>query len=595
MSYLKHPSELNSYQQYRHAVKIAKSSSRMRNPAWYQNALDLDVQIHLYLMDNVSAACYLYVRSSGVFDKIADISSRQLEQREELAKLVDKALKHDASRGAKSLGVVLYLADEFSLAGLGPEYKNPAELQGLREKMRYAPKEVLDDKTISTETHAWRLFPYAGAAAGTEFATAVAVSCKRSHTLKALREIADEKNFPIRTCALSAPLCAIGLVPWFANGGSDGGVCLFNYHTFTLMAFFGSQGELLVMRSMPHANGSAMPANIGPAIQATATAFEMERPDISVVSMVGNDVEALSAILQQSIPGASANTVNFDDFLHENNLPVDSPLECISVTQTIDPEIFPLAGNETFTALAKEGWHLQDFLAADQHELDMYPDRSDMKILRFGGRVKKLAAVLFLGVLAYGGLNISTKINSDVWAHQPKDDQAESKLLTGEIARYEHWNNLLMDRSKAWVCLELVARITPTDGSVVLKNVKHDLKLKREVNSSDSGFSKDWVITGYATDHGIEQLEKHCTSDGVRKLFLDVAQCTESAAYLPDVGQRDITVSLAPRSNPMYNKYNKYNNLNAGSAFERIFTLTISQNITADDEMALVAVKEVNN
>lgn len=592
MSESRHPSELNSYQQYRRSVRLAKSTSRMRNAAWYHDALDLDHQIHCYLGDETGARCYLHVKSSGVFEKIDGLNSRQFEQREELERFIDTTLSHEACRGAKSLGIIFYLADEFSLAGLGPEYKNPNELGALRHKMAHAPREVLDDKTISTDTHAWRLFPYPGAVAGSEFATAVAVSRRRGEVLKSIREIADEKNFPIRTCALSAPLCAIGLVPWFSKGNEEGGVCLFNYRSFTLMAFFNNRGNLVVMRFMPHANGAAMPANIGPAIQATATAFEMERPDIIIVPMVGNNAEGLASMLQQSMPAAEVLTVNPSEFLDAHGLTGDTPLECIAVIQQLDPELCPLAENETFAALSEDRWHLQDFLSADQYELDMYPDRSDMRILKIGRRIRKIAALLFVTVLAYGGYNIFAKVNSAVWAHQPKDDKAETQALGAELDRYEHWNNLLMDRSKGWVCLELVARITPMDGSVVLKNVKHDVKLKREGAGSDSGFSRDWVITGYATDIGIEQLEKHCTSEGIKKLFLDVAQNTESAAYLPDVGQRDITVSLAPRSNPMYNKFNT---LNAGSTFERIFTLTISQNITAEDEMALISLKGANN
>lgn len=582
----KHPSELNPYQQYRRSVKVAKSTSRMKCLAWYQDALDLDVQIHCYLKDDSGVDCYLHVKSGDVFEKLGAINAAQLEQRDFLEQFIDDALDHEACRRADSLGVIFYLADDFSLAGLGPEFKNPIELPNLRQKMCDAPKEVLDDKTISTDTHAWRLFPYAGAAAGTEFATAVAVSQHRSETLKMLREIGNDKNFPIRTCGLSAPLCAIGLVPLFATANQEGSVCLFNYHTFTLMAFFNGHGDLMVLRNMPHPNGATLPANIGPAIQATATAFEMEKPDIRVLSMVGNDIQSLPLMLQQSIPGSHGYVINAHELLENHALSTDIPLECIAVTREIDPELYPLAANETFTSLREDCWHVQDFFSPHQEELDMYPDRSDMKILRFGRRIRKIAALVIACVLVYGTFNVFTKVNSDVWNHQPIDHVAESKKLTGEIARFEHWNNLLMDRSKGWVCLELVSLITPADGSVSLRSVKHNVTLRKDGNSGKSGFSKKWVIIGYANELGIEHLEKDCTSDGISKLFLKVAQSTENAAYLPELGQRDITVSLAPRFNPSYNNYSREN---AGSEFTRMFTLTITQNITADDVMALVA------
>ena len=590
MSEPKHPSELNVFQQYRRSVKVAKSTSRMRNMAWYQDALDLDVQIHCYIKDDSGVSCYLYNKSNNACEKFGDLNLRQLEQREELSNFIELALEQDVCRGAKSLGIVFYIADEFSLAGLGPEYKNPGELVSLRDMMRDDPKEILDDKTISTESHAWRLFPYAGVDAGGEFATAVAVPCSLSDTLKMFREIGAEKNFPIRTCALSAPLCAIGLVPLFSHTSEEGAVCLFNYLTFTLMAFFNSKGDLSVMRYMPHPNGATMPANIGPAIQSTATALEMEKPDTMVVSMVGNGLEALSETLQQSIPDAEIAVVDSADLIDAYGLPVDCPLELIAVTQKIDPEICPLAENETYVALREEGWSRQDFLSADQDEIDMFPDMADMKVLRFGRRVGKMAALFVLCVLSYGGYNIFTKVTSDVWKHQPTDHKAETEVLTNELARFEHWNNLLMDRSKAWVCLELIARIVPTDDSVILKSVKHNVRLSKDNKSSKHGFSKEWVIDGFATDRGIEHLEKHCTSEGISKLFHNVAVSTENAAYFPDAGQRDVTVSLVPRINP---SYNSFSGQKAESSFARTFKISITQNITAEDEMALAAIEGV--
>ena len=300
------------------------------------------------------------------------------------------------------------------------------------------------------------------------------------------------------------------------------------------MAFFNSHGNLMVLRYMPHANGAVIPANIGPAIQSTATAFEMEKPDIFLVSMVGNDLVSFSSLLQQSMLGASVLTVDPDQLLHAHGLPSGCPLECIAITQDIDTEVYPLAENETFSALRDEAWYIQDFLSADQDEIDMYPDRADMKILKFGRRIKKSCAFYLWAFCSTLDILFPprSRVMSGVINHQ--DDKAETKCLTNELKRYEHWNNLLMDRSKAWVCLELVARMIPTDGSVILKTVKHDCSTKKESNSSQSGFSKEWVITGFASELGIEHLEKHCTSDGINKLFLDVALSTENAAYLPE-------------------------------------------------------------
>ena len=189
-----HPSEMNLFQQYVRTVNLVKTTSRMKNPAWYQGALDLEVQVHCYLKNEGDVECFLHLKSQGVYEKIEGLTQRQLQMTDELEGFVDRVLHSDGVVKPKSLGVIFYLADELSMAGLGPEYQNPADMDELREMMIETPTEVLDDKTVSSETHAWRLFPYPGAPAGNEFATAVAVSRKHDDTLRTLREIGCSRN-----------------------------------------------------------------------------------------------------------------------------------------------------------------------------------------------------------------------------------------------------------------------------------------------------------------------------------------------------------------------------------------------------------------
>ena len=579
-----HPSELNIFQQYCRTVKLAKTTSRMKNQAWYQDALELDVQIHCYLKDSGAAECFLYVKSQNSCEKIQSLSSRQLEQREELEKFINKTLELKTAKKAQSLGVILYLADELSIAGLGPEHQNPVEINHLRQMMVEDPREVLDDKTVSVETHSWRLFPYAGAAAGNEFATAVAVSRRRSETLRVFREIGCDKNLPIRTCALSAPLCAIAALPLFAAASENGSICVFNYERFTLLAFFNSHCNLMMLRFMPHANGASTPTNLGPAVMATATAFELENPEISVLAMVNHDVEGLIVSLQSTMMGSDIVLVESGEILKSKSLPLDLPVEMLVATEGLDTEAYPLADNATFSAFREESWHLQDFLAPDQDELDMFPGRNDMKLLKIS-RLAKLAAIILLtGVLAYAGLTITSKTRSEAWNFKAQKNQASAITLRTELKRYEHWNNLLQDRSKAWVSMELIARLTPPDGSVILKDVKHNVNQRREQKGNKIGFAKEWAVSGFSNEKGLEHLESLSTRDGVKSLFRDVAMATGNAAYIPDVNQRDVTVSLRQRPNPNYNTVTPKN---PGDMYRRAFTMTISQKFSGQDEMAI--------
>lgn len=588
MSEAKHPSELNLLQQYHHTVKVAKTTSRLKNPSWYKDALELDVQVHCYLRDDSGMDCYLFLKQENTYRVIEGVDRRGLERQEELEKFIDRILGAEGVEKPEAIGVILYLAEELSLAGLGPEYQNPGELDELRAKMIAEPTEVLDDKTVSSETHAWRLLPYPGAPAGNEFATAVAVSKTHDETLRLLRGIGNERNLPIRTCALSAPLCAIAALPWFTTAKESGTVTVFNYTQFTLLAFFDKQCDLMMLRYMPHPHGASAPANLGPAVMATATAFELETPEINVVSMVGNDVDGIVVSLQSSMMGADIMLINKEEVLKSRSLPKEVPLEVVVTTQELDGAEFPLVENATFSAFREEGWTLQDFLAPSKEELEMFPSEGDMKLLRIGRKVKLAAAVVVLGIVFYSGVSGLSKIQSSAWHHKAENTVATALQLNTSIKRYEHWKKLLKDRSKAWVSMELIARLAPADGSVMLKDVKHKVSQKTASAVNDVGLVKSWVINGYANEKGLLHLEGLSTREGVKKLFNEVAGATGNQAYLPDVGQRDITVNLKQRPNPTYNSVNPSSR---GDVYRLAFTLTISQSIPGEDEMALSIAK----
>lgn len=586
-----HPSEMNLLQQYLRTTKLAKSTSRMKNPAWYQAALDLDLQLHCYLRNEGDPIYYIFNKTSNSYLKVDGPGQRQVSLNEELEKFIQEVLSHDVAKKAKSLGVVFYLADELSIASLGPEHQNPVEIDNLRKLMIEEPTEVLDDKTVSSETHAWRLLPYPGAPAGNEFATAVAVSRKHDETLRKIREIGNATNFPILTCALSAPLCMISSLPWFTTAKETGTIGVYNYEAFTVLAFHNKHGDLMMVRYMPHTSGAKTPSNMGPAAMASATAFELIDPEINVVSMVGNDVEGMVISLQGSMPGSEILMVDTQEILKEKSMPEEIPFELVVATAQLDPEVYPMAANATFALFNEEGWHLQDFLSPDQEEVELYPSQEDMKLLKLVRRLKWAAAFVLLGVLGYAGYSSWSKVKSPAWTHKKQNNQATALTLKTELKRHEHWNNLLMDRSKAWMSMELVARLTPSDGSVILKDVKHRVDQKIESKEKKYGFRKEWVINGFMNEKGLPHLEKYSTREGINRLFREVAEVTGSHAYIPDVGNRDVTVNLTQRSNPTYNTVNPQR---PSDRYRLAFTMTISQTFTGKDDLALGAITDTS-
>lgn len=583
-----HPAQLNIFQQYRRTVKLAATTSRLKNKDWYRDALDLNVQIHFYIKDDGGADCFLHVVSSNFYQAIGRLSSSELAQYDELEKLVHHTLLHEAAPRAKSLGIIFYLADEMSIASLGPEHQNPSELKELRAMMLESPKEALEDKTVSLSSHAWRLFPYAGASEGNEFATAVAVSRKYDGALKAFREIGESMNLPVRTTALCAPLCAIASMPWFSDVDSKGTVAVLNYKKFTLLGFFNSSYDLMLLRYMPHANGAEVPVNIGPAVLATATAFELENPTIQLLPVSGQDVDSAIVSLQSSMMGSDIMLVDIHEIMKNHNLPENTPLEMLTITRKIDPNIYPLVGNETFSSYQDEQWHSQDFLAPSREELELNPAQKDMKLLKLGRRLKALAAVALCGVLLYSGFNVWKKMSSPAWVHQPKNSVAITAGINQKIQQYNHWESLLKDRSKAWVSMELITRIAPDNGSAILSGVNHRVKQKPEQKVRKYGFQKEWVIRGFANDAGLKHLSEISTREGMKKIFAEVALATGNSAYLTNSSERDLTVKFTQKINQNFNSINPQN---LGDNLKYSFNMVILQTFSSVDDLAIGAIK----
>ena len=160
-----HPAGLNPLQRFRQAGAILRGTSRASNPAWYESALDLDLQLHLRV-DGSAVESFLYDRkvkawSPGpVFDEACATDPALIPA------FAAQVLSTARGAGASSIGVVLHLADEFATSELKPELDNPGALAELRGTIADDPKAVLDDASVSAADSSWRLIPYP--AAGSE-------------------------------------------------------------------------------------------------------------------------------------------------------------------------------------------------------------------------------------------------------------------------------------------------------------------------------------------------------------------------------------------------------------------------------------------
>ena len=182
----------------------------------------------------------------------------------------------------------------------------------------------------------------------------------------------------------------------------------------------------------------------------------------------------------------------------------------------------------------ESGWATQDFLPPARDEVELFPSRTEMKILRFGSVALRLGAAaifLFLGWTGVRGLRI---INDESW-HQTGEVSLEgNKILSSEIRRYEQWSALLADRSKAWVSMELVNQLFPDPESVVLSEASHRVRPELAQNKdTNAGVVKDWTLSGVSNTEALNHLTLISTTEGMGKVFERIREQTgnESVSY----------------------------------------------------------------
>lgn len=578
---------MNLFQLYRRTIKLDRTSSRMKNKDWYRDALELDVQLHCYMQSDHLADCYLHIQSRNHYELLGQVDLRELERDEAgLQMWIDevKRLPALSKMKIKSLGVILYLTDEFAMAGLSPDHKDADALLDLKDLLESDPKQVFEDKSVSLETHAWRLFPYAGAKPGAEFASGIAVHREWDGLLKALRGVGERKNFPIRTCALNAPLVALASMPWCASVCEQGSVGLFNYPKFTVLVIFDGRGDLLMVRHIPHAMGSKTPRNIGPSVFSAATAYELEQPEIYVFPIAGAPLDGVIISLQTALKGSDVMLVEVGDVLQSRGVDQSLPLEVLTATQEMDAGVYPLVANRTYSEMIENGWALQDFLSASAEEVASVPSAGGMRLLRISRWVRMAAALVLIAVVAQSGFQIWSQIMSDAWQSKPENVQAQTVSLNQELAEYERWNDLLKDRSKGWICMELISRLMPQDGSIELTRMKHQYKKQSAARGKEIYYAKEWHLTGVANGQGIQHLEDFNTRDSrkMKAIFQQVAEVTGNSVYRPDIKGRDLSVKFTRASST------RRGGAKGSDKHPYSFTLSIIQNFPSKDPANLV-------
>lgn len=583
MSTFQPPASLNALQQFSQACAILRNTTRASNPAWYQDALELNCQLHIRPSGPLISSFYWNAKKSQ-WSPGPELTEEILGDPAKLEPVLTEILRHTRTLGATSLGVILHIADEFATTELKPELDNPAALAEIRDAAIADPASILEDSSILAVNASWRVLPYP--AAGSDvIGTTVTITRQYETFLATLRQIGENANFPIITHALSAPLVALmGLTRSLVPTPSKPFVVILQYPWFTALAFFNEFADLRFIRTLQH-RGIRKSTQLHSALATTNASLEFVDPDIFLMPL-GPDVDAALGNTLRTLFGNCRIEVLVQP--PSGDLPPWCPEPAIAATP---PTATPTTTSHTLAILHEERWALQDFLPTPREIIEIYPNRSEMRLLRWLRFARVALVLITLLCLAYFVLGMIEMIRRPEWAFDPRQaDAIKGRLakLSTERQKADHWNNLLDDRSKAWVNMEALARLFPENGGMLVKSYAHTTKPDSAPGQAKVGFVKEWKILGFARDEAIETLNTLNTREGISAHFSEIARITGNSAFAPNIGNRNITINIRTQENNSFKPIPLEESSTADeSTYPFTFDLTITQRFEATDPMAI--------
>jgi hypothetical protein len=365
-------------------------------------------------------------------------------------------------------------------------------------------------------------------------------------------------------------------------------VAALHYPCFTALFFFNEHAELLLMRSLQHRH-SHRSLNLRNALSTTDASLELIDPDMHVIELDPNPTTSMHEELSHAFPSSKVSTVTITS---ENDMPAWCIEPRITTSQAPDDEG---TNSLTFSILSSEKWALQDFMPTPVEIAELHPNRSEMKLIRNLAHARLglfAAAALIIVWLSFGIVEI---VRHEEWAFDGQQTnliKIRLEKLDAERKKIEHWDNLLEDRSKAWVTMELLSRLFPERCGVIVKGFTHTIRPEVSPAKARIGIIKEWKITGLHRDEAIDRLNTINTQEGIIKHFTEISRSTGNPAFNPVGGNRSIAVNVRTQEN---NRYKPSSNEEItdtdDSSYPYAFDLTITQRFEASDPISISASK----
>lgn len=543
MSTPQHPAGLNPLQQYRQASNILRKTSRAKNPAWYREPLELDFQLHIRT-DGASVTAFLHDARENLWAPGPALTEQHLLDPAAITAYTAAAVEHVRSTGGTSLGVIIHVADEFALTEIKPELDDREKLPQLREQIIHEPASVLAE-SIQEDQSSWRLFPYISSSSHS-IATAVTLSRRYAPTLEALRAYGESEDFPIIATALSAPLVALlGIHENVKRTPDRPEVIILQYASFTVIGFFDSNTNLMLLRTQLH-RGLRRPPNFRHTIATALASLEIEAPDIFIFPL-GHDVDrTLLSDLVPVFPGSHIEEVA----IPETGVVPPWCAECLIATKALEPAN-DLPGS-TLRILLEERWAIQDFLPRSREAAEVFPTKKEISLLRILRFARMTAACIAIAVVGLSVFSLFQIVRTPEWAFEPSEGSATSQRLIAlniERQRIDHWEAMLEDRSKGWTILESLVRLFPETSDILVRDFEYNARPDTTPGQAKVGMVREWKIGGMVKQEGIELLNSLNSREGISASFNEIAKITGNEAFRTDIGTRNLVVSIRTQEN----------------------------------------------
>lgn len=584
MSDYQHPAKLGAFRRYKQATSFLKKTTRAKDPAWYQDPLELSHQWHIRC-DGTSCIAYFFDRNSGQWSQGVMIPDALLEDPEQRRNFIRTTVRDAQLRIPAALGIVVYLANDFATNELKNELDNPGALPELRITAATEPLSILEDSSLDASGNSFRLLPYP--AGHGVIATAVTHTRQYADFLDDLREVAGSSVHPVVVKAVSAPLTILmGLPSLMGPPSGKAFVSILQYPWFTVIAFFNEHSDLMLIRTIQH-KGIRRVGSMRAALTASCASLELVDPDVFVIPLAEQLDDTIEQRIRSVLPSSQITVVP------PSSRAKSLPVQCkeMAILAHLGEIQAGNAQSHTFETLRSDGWALQDFLPMPREQQEIYPRRGEMRLLKLLRRARLAIIVIALLLIALQAKHLYGIMQQEEWRFEPSQANVTKGLvekLTLEQQQVYHWNNMLEDRSKGWVAMEAFARLVTDKYGMLAKTYSHTVKPDIGTGQARVGLVKEWKISGLARDESLPFLNYINTRDGLNSFFKEIANVTGNRAYLPTVGNRSLTVNLRTLENAAFKTTPIDQALSTDeSTYPFTFDLTITQRFEATDPMAV--------